>query len=173
MCGSTRTISSIRTSGPPTSRRGGTSSIGTTSPNVSKRQPSCTRRSPDQNRIGFGTTARGRELPRRSLDGERLKVVDRVLPGICLVASPRLLDPNFVRTVVLLCDHNTQGSWGLVVNRRMNLTFGDLLDALPFPAGAVGPVHWGGPCDTARMQVLHRLRRHPGDCLAICRNVDL
>jgi len=107
------------------------------------------------------------------LDGERLKVVDRIVPGIFLVASPRLLDPNFARTVVLLCDHNTQGSWGLVMNRRMNLTFGDLLDALPFPAGAAGPVHWGGPCDTARMQVLHRLRRHPGNCLTICRNVDL
>jgi putative transcriptional regulator len=55
----------------------------------------------------------------------------------------------------------------------MNVTFGDLLDDLPFPAGAAGPVHWGGPCDTVRMQVLHRLRRNAGESLTICRNVEL
>jgi putative transcriptional regulator len=105
--------------------------------------------------------------------GEGLKIVDRIVPGIFLVASPRLGDPNFVRSVILLCDHNTAGSWGLVVNRRLSLTFGDLLDSLPFPAGAAGPVHWGGPCDSSRLQVLHRLRRDFSESLSICRNVDL
>jgi putative transcriptional regulator len=102
-----------------------------------------------------------------------MKVIDRIVPGSFLIASPRLMDPNFVRTVILLCDHNTAGSWGLVLNRRTSLTFGDLLEELPFPGGAVGPVHWGGPCDTSRMQVLHRLRRDADGTLPICRNVQL
>jgi putative transcriptional regulator len=80
-------------------------------------------------------------------------------PGTLLVASPVLRDPNFVRTVVLLCEHGEGGSWGLVLNRRTALTFGELLDDLPFPASTQGPVFWGGPVEPSRMQVLHRLRR--------------
>jgi putative transcriptional regulator len=87
-----------------------------------------------------------------------LHPVDRVTSGTLLLASPLLRDPNFDHTVVLMCEHEEGGSWGLVLNRRTPLTFGDLLDGLPFPAGSAGPVHWGGPCETSRMQVLHRLR---------------
>jgi putative transcriptional regulator len=88
-----------------------------------------------------------------------MKPVERVAAGTFLVAGPMLRDPNFARTVVLMCDHGEEGSWGLVLNRRTPLTFGELLDDLPFPASGGGPVHWGGPCETSRMQVLHRLRR--------------
>ncbi|HKZ30695.1 MAG TPA: YqgE/AlgH family protein [Acidimicrobiia bacterium] len=39
------------------------------------------------------------------------------LTGRLLVAVPHMLDPNFFRTVVLICDHNQQGALGLIVNR--------------------------------------------------------
>ena len=87
-----------------------------------------------------------------------MKPVNQVAAGTFLVASPLLQDPNFVRTVVLMCEYGPEGSWGLVVNRRTALTFGELLDDLPFPAAGGGPVFWGGPCETSRMQVLHSLR---------------
>jgi len=34
-----------------------------------------------------------------------------------LLAMPQLRDPNFVRSVVLLCEHGAQGALGFVVNR--------------------------------------------------------
>jgi putative transcriptional regulator len=34
-----------------------------------------------------------------------------------LLSMPQLLDPNFARSVVLLCRHNEDGAFGLVVNR--------------------------------------------------------
>ena len=37
--------------------------------------------------------------------------------GIFLVAAPSLRDPNFRQTVVLLCEHGSQGALGVVVNR--------------------------------------------------------
>jgi putative transcriptional regulator len=89
------------------------------------------------------------------------------------VASPLLRDPNFVRTVVLICEHGDGGSWGLVVNRRTPLTFGELLDDLPFPASSEGPVFWGGPVEPSRMQVLHRLRREVPDVLEVARGLRL
>jgi putative transcriptional regulator len=36
-----------------------------------------------------------------------------------LLSMPQLADPNFSRTVVLLCKHGTEGAFGLVVNRPL------------------------------------------------------
>jgi putative transcriptional regulator len=102
-----------------------------------------------------------------------MQLVETPAPGTFLLASPLLRDPNFDHTVVLVCEHGRGGSWGLVLNRRTGLTFGELLDDLPFPAGAGGPVHWGGPCETSRMQILHSLRRETPGSLEIFPGVRL
>lgn len=39
---------------------------------------------------------------------------------ILLLSMPQMADPNFARTVVLLCDYTDQGAFGLVVNRPMS-----------------------------------------------------
>jgi putative transcriptional regulator len=39
-----------------------------------------------------------------------------------LLSMPQLIDPNFSRTVVLLCKHNEEGAFGLVVNRPLVTT---------------------------------------------------
>ena len=39
-----------------------------------------------------------------------------------LLSMPQLVDPNFSRTVVLLCKHNEEGALGLVVNRPLVTT---------------------------------------------------
>ena len=88
-----------------------------------------------------------------------MKPVDSVTQGTFLVASPLLRDPNFLRTVVLVCEHGDGGSWGLIVNRRTELTISELVDDMPVPSVVPGVVHWGGPVETTRLQVLHRLRR--------------
>jgi putative transcriptional regulator len=63
-----------------------------------------------------------------------------------LVAAPSLVDPNFARTVVLLCDYNEEGALGIVVNRRTDVPIEDVLRQMEVPDGAiVGPVLWGGP----------------------------
>ncbi|MYE32563.1 MAG: hypothetical protein F4X80_07935, partial [Chloroflexi bacterium] len=39
------------------------------------------------------------------------------LVGKLVVATPALLDPNFARTVVLICDDNEHGKLGIILNR--------------------------------------------------------
>ena len=39
---------------------------------------------------------------------------------ILLLSMPQMADPNFARTVVLLCDYPEKGAFGLVVNRQMD-----------------------------------------------------
>ena len=46
--------------------------------------------------------------------------------GKLLIAAPFLKDPNFLRTVVLLCEHNEAGDFGLVLNRLFEQTLDEL-----------------------------------------------
>ena len=39
------------------------------------------------------------------------------LRGKLLIASPALVDPNFLRTVILIAEHTDEGAMGLVLNR--------------------------------------------------------
>lgn len=64
-------------------------------------------------------------------------------PGMLLVANPFMLDPNFRRTVVLLVEHNEEGSLGYVLNRPLELNLHRLIPGLmelPFYVGYGGPV---------------------------------
>lgn len=76
-------------------------------------------------------------------------------PGILLIAEPFLKDPNFMRTVVLLCDHQEEGSFGFVINR----TFGHTLDELMNDIDQLKiPVYYGGP---VQMDTIHFLHQYP------------
>lgn len=80
--------------------------------------------------------------------------------GRLLVSEPFLPDPYFRRTVVLLCDHNAEGSFGFVLNRRMELTINDLMQDFPPVNAQVGI---GGPVQSGELYYLHTLGAHvPG-----------
>lgn len=70
-----------------------------------------------------------------------------------LIAEPFLKDPNFKRTVVLLCEHQDAGSFGFVLNRHFEQTLEDLLPDL---AGMNQPVFYGGPVQKDTLHFLHQ-----------------
>ncbi|MFH0920867.1 MAG: YqgE/AlgH family protein [Fibrobacterota bacterium] len=81
-----------------------------------------------------------------------------VLPygrGSLLLANGNLEDPNFKRTVVLLCEHNAQGSYGLVLNRPLKVTLAEAFSDNLLLKKDRTALHYGGPCDTTRVQWLH------------------
>ena len=55
---------------------------------------------------------------------------------ILLVAMPQVLDPFFNRSVVLLAEHDADGSFGLILNRFTDIEIGTLLHGLE--------IEWGG-----------------------------
>lgn len=69
------------------------------------------------------------------------------------MAVPPLADPNFRRTLILLCDHSTDGSFGLVLNRPSGHDLSDVLDDLP--PGVDAPLWIGGPVQTDTLHYLH------------------
>jgi putative transcriptional regulator len=68
--------------------------------------------------------------------------------GQLLIASPRLQDPNFMRSVVLIVHHDENGAMGVILNRPLELTVKDALSQiLESPVDLEQPLHVGGPCE--------------------------
>jgi len=76
-------------------------------------------------------------------------------PGILLIADPFLKDPNFMRTVVFLCEHQDEGSFGFVLNRNYDYTLDELVNGLD---DLKLPVFYGGP---VQMDTIHFLHQYP------------
>jgi len=69
-----------------------------------------------------------------------------------LLAMPQLRDPNFKRSVVLVCEHGSDGALGFVVNRPTDVRAAEAV-ALPEPPlrGDSGLCLWsGGPVEPQR-----------------------
>jgi len=79
----------------------------------------------------------------------------RVEPGTLLASFPDMLDPNFMHTVVLMCQHNEQGAYGLVTNRPTTLTLKNLLPEHPILRASRFPVFLGGPVEPRTLQFVH------------------
>lgn len=72
--------------------------------------------------------------------------------GILLIANPFLKDPNFMRSVVLLCDHQEDGSIGFVLNKQQVYTLDEIVPELE---EIQLPVFFGGPVQTDTLHFLH------------------
>lgn len=76
-----------------------------------------------------------------------------------LIAMPSLDDPNFSRSVTWLCEHNSDGAMGIVINRPSDISVGELYAHLSLPVSTAStgqPVLVGGPVQTDRGFVIHR-----------------
>jgi putative transcriptional regulator len=74
---------------------------------------------------------------------------------ILLLSMPQMADPNFAKTVVLVCDYTDKGAFGLVVNRQMDEPAWTLVKTDP-PVRVDPDLRlWiGGPVDPQRTWVL-------------------
>ena len=79
----------------------------------------------------------------------------KFLQGKLLLDSGQLGGSFFQRTVILVCKHDTEGAFGLVLNRSVGKTVGDLIIAnLPEPLKAA-PLYLGGPVQPGALSYLH------------------
>lgn len=76
--------------------------------------------------------------------------------GYFLIANPVLPDPNFSRTVVLLCNHNEEGSFGLIVNRSTRLTSKEVFSSHDLFKEDESRVFMGGPVSQTQVFYLCR-----------------
>jgi putative transcriptional regulator len=79
-----------------------------------------------------------------------------------LLSMPQLQDPNFARTVVLLCDYVPDGAFGLVLNRPTGMPASEMVRLEPpVVGGNTLPLCIGGPVEPERGWIL--LAEEPND----------
>jgi putative transcriptional regulator len=80
------------------------------------------------------------------------------LRGQLLIASTRLGDPNFARTVILIVQHDENGAVGLVLNRPLEISVKEACrEVLEGQCAVDAPLYHGGPCPGPLMAI----NRHP------------
>ncbi len=72
--------------------------------------------------------------------------------GDLLISEPYLPDPNFERTVILLCEHDENGSFGFVLNRPSDHSLSELVEEYQGPDSEV---FVGGPVQQNTLHFLH------------------
>jgi putative transcriptional regulator len=77
------------------------------------------------------------------------------LRGQLLIASPKIVDPNFRRVVVYMAEHTEEGAMGLVLNRPADTTVTEAVPDLEWIASEDDAGIWvGGPVQPASVIVL-------------------
>jgi putative transcriptional regulator len=77
------------------------------------------------------------------------------LRGQLVIASPKIVDPNFRRVVVYMAEHTEDGAMGLVLNRPAETTIAEAVPDLEWLAGDGDAGVWvGGPVSTSSVIVL-------------------
>lgn len=78
-----------------------------------------------------------------------------ILPerGDLLISEPYLPDPNFERTVIFLCEHDENGTFGFVLNNKAQVGLKEIVDEVgSYPA----KLFVGGPVEHDTLHFLHR-----------------
>ena len=81
------------------------------------------------------------------------------LTGQLLIASPNLNDPNFYKTVTLICENNAMGSLGLIINRPATSSIEEIFNELDLNSVdhfSNVPIMQGGPMGSERGFVIHK-----------------
>lgn len=74
--------------------------------------------------------------------------------GKLLIAEPSLTgDVSFNRSVVLLAEHNQEGSVGFILNKPLNYSINDLVEEIQVPF----PVYNGGPVEQDNLYFIHKV----------------
>ena len=80
---------------------------------------------------------------------------EKFLKGQLLLDSGQLRGSFFQRTVVLICEHNAEGAFGLVLNRSTGSKIGEMVIAdLPENLKEF-PLYLGGPVQPTALSFLH------------------
>lgn len=88
-----------------------------------------------------------------------MSVADSLAPGF-IIASPKLDESVFERSVILMIHHDSEGAMGFIINKPLELDFGSLLEMVELEDGEIDAdcytrnVYFGGPVRTEQLWVI-------------------
>ena len=94
------------------------------------------------------------------------------LSGSFLIAAPGMEDPNFSRTVVLICEHSREGAFGLIINKVLMNSFKPLLSAFEIQKTSVDlPIYYGGPVKPEQGYVIYSPYKEKYGAIRVTKNL--
>jgi putative transcriptional regulator len=101
-------------------------------------------------------------------------MTDTTFAPALLLSMPQMHDPNFAQTVILLCQHNTDGAFGLVINRPITTTARVVSQEQPDDVMEHELEVWvGGPVEPERSWILLHDESADERAIRICDGVYL
>jgi putative transcriptional regulator len=88
--------------------------------------------------------------------------------GSVLIGEPFMTDLNFRKSLVLICEHESEGSVGFVLNKPMNLMCSELV---PEILDHDFPLFYGGPIEENSLHFIHRLGNLIEDSIEISNGI--
>lgn len=92
--------------------------------------------------------------------------------GTFLVATPDVASGTFGRSVLLLCEHSQNGSFGIIINKSLELELPEEI-TVDGPQNPRMSIRSGGPVQTNQMMLLHSCPHLPEQTIEICHGVYL
>jgi len=93
--------------------------------------------------------------------------------GTLLISTPEIDTGLFFRSVILVCEHTPEGSFGLVINKSLDLELPqDIINVEQMANPRIG-VRASGPVQTNQMMLLHTQPEIPDQTLEVCQGVYL
>ena len=97
----------------------------------------------------------------------------QIRKGIFLIASPELESGLFFRGVILICEHNMNGSFGILINKPLDLELPEEMINLNNIVNPHVGIRASGPVQTNQMMLLHTQKERAQQTLEICDGVYL
>lgn len=117
------------------------------------------------------------DIPQDEVDGETdescREQLSRLRDGCVLMARENLLDPNFMTAVVIICIYNTDGAYGLVMNRLSHMPLSEIFDAELPDRSQRRKIYMGGPVRQDTLQLLQRTRSPVNNAYKVAEDVFL
>ena len=93
--------------------------------------------------------------------------------GSLLIANPEIESDLYSKSVVLVCEHNASGSFGLIINKPLNLEMpADIINMGNLENPHLSTLA-GGPIQVGQMMLLHSSNTIPDQTLELCPGVFL
>ncbi|MEZ0129373.1 YqgE/AlgH family protein, partial [Flavobacterium sp. LBUM151] len=81
-------------------------------------------------------------------------ISEKLKKGHLLIAEPSIIgDLSFNRSVILLADHNKEGSIGFIINKPLKYTINDLIPEID----ATFKIYNGGPVEQDNLYFIHNI----------------
>lgn len=87
--------------------------------------------------------------------------------GTLLISHPKMPDPRFGQTVLLLTQHSPQGAFALCLNRQTTHDINKLGEELKIGKPLPFPIHWGGPVHPSSVWMVHTPEWHTDQTLNV------